>query len=298
MKMLIRTALCAVAGICMSINARACDICGCAIGNNNPYLFPNASRRFVGVAYYHRFYRLQPPHAAHASMRSENLLLNAQVSLGGRFRLQAVLPYIVNRYTSDSRAETKSGLGDLSLLIGYNLLNKKTGATGHLATITAGLKLNTASSTPGLVSSTDALELQTGSGSTDYLVAGTYRLTQANWILLLQGNYRYNTQDKKSGLRFGDAASASVALYRKIPFSLFTLIPYATGSTERRMDDARNHVLTTGSGGHISLAGAGLDLNTRRLAFGISCQVPVSQSLAGGIIREAARFNAHAFFTL
>jgi hypothetical protein len=91
-------------------------------------------------------------------------------------------------------------------------------------------------------------------------MAASYRVTHANWIGLLQAGYRYNTQDEKSGLRFGDVTTASLNIYHKLPFSAFTVTPYVTGNIESRMDDARSHALVKGSGGSVSLLGAGVDI--------------------------------------
>lgn len=298
MKTLIRTALVAVMGICLLNNARACDICGCSIGNNNPFLFPNTSGHFIGLSFYHRAYQIHGDDGTISQLHSSNILLNAQYAIGNRFRLQAILPYIMNRYSTGAGKETRNGPGDLSLLGNYNLYSSVAGATKHLVTLTAGIKLSTASATPSVSPALAVADLQTGSGSTDFLLAAGYRLTHVNWIALLQAGYRYNTQDLKSGLRFGDVTTASLNLYHKIPFAAFTLTPYLTGSVESRMDDARAHVLVKGSGGSVSLLGAGVDMNTRKLAIGISCQSPVTQSLANGSVHEMLRLNTHVFFTL
>lgn len=294
MKTLFRTALVAVLYISMLSNAIACDICGCSISNNNPFLFPNASRHFIGMSTHHRNYQIHSDDGTISLLYATNLLLSAQYAIGNRFRLQAVLPYIINQYGEDA----KKGLGDISLSGNYTIWNKTTGITKHMITLTAGIKLNTASSTPSANPSLAIADLQTGSGSMDYLFAAGYRVTHVNWIALLQAGYRYNNQDKKSGLRFGDITTASFNLYHKIPFSSYTLTPYLSANIETRMDDARAHVLVHGSGGRTSLLGAGVDINTRKIAIGLSFLSPLTQSLANGSVKESVRMNTHLFFTL
>src|SRR5690242_14456097 len=35
---------------------KACDICGCGVGNFNPYMFPHLVQRFVSIGYNYRTY--------------------------------------------------------------------------------------------------------------------------------------------------------------------------------------------------------------------------------------------------
>jgi hypothetical protein len=298
MKTLIRAALAAMLWICMLLPANACDICGCSIGNNNPFLFPNTSRHFIGLSWYHRSYELHAEDGSISNLRSSNLLLNAQYAVSNRFRFQAMVPYIMNRYSAGTGDEIKNGIGDISILGNYTILSGATGSTNHLVTITGGVKLATASATPSANPVLAAADLQTGSGSTDFITAINYLVSRANWRALAQVGYRYNTQDGSSGLRFGDVTTASLNIYHKIPVSAWTVTPYISGSVESRMDDARSHALLNGSGGTVSLVGAGLDVNTRKIAIGISCLAPVTQSLANGAIYESPRLNTHVFFTL
>jgi uncharacterized membrane protein len=292
MNKMIRAVLATAIWIAMSVAALACDICGCSISSNNPFLFPSASRHFVGLSYQYRSYRIQPSDEPHGRMNASIVVLNGQYALGNKFRLQASLPYISNHYTSGGSTNIRSGFGDLNLMLGYNLLR----TSKHLLTFSAGVKLNTASSTPEVGGGT--FDLQTGTGSTDYLLNGAYRYTQGKWIGLLQAAYRYNNQDKKSGLRFGDFSAVSMNIYRKVAFSKLTLTPYISGSIEHRMDDARSQVLVKHSGGNISLVGMGMDINTRKIALGFNCQTPVFQNLSGGVIHESVRINTHIFLTL
>jgi hypothetical protein len=298
MKTLSRIALAAMLYISMLTDANACDICGCSIGNNNPFLFPSTSRHFIGLSWYYRAYDLHSEDGTASHLRSSSLLLSAQYAIGSRFRLQAVVPYISNEYSTNTGTQTQNGIGDVSILGNYNLFNGTIGTTKHLVTVTAGIKLATATATPGTNTVPAVADLQTGSGSTDFLIAASYRVTHANWIGLLQAGYRYNTQDPNSGLRFGDVTTVTLNIYYKLPLSAFTITPYATGSIESRMDDARSHALVKASGGSISLLGAGVDFNTRKIAIGISCLSPVSQSLFNGIIHENLRVNTHLFLTL
>jgi hypothetical protein len=81
MKTLIRMALAAVLWVSMLTYANACDICGCSIGNNNPFLFPSTSRHFIGLSWYHRAFDLHSEDGTTSHLHSSNILLSAQYAL-------------------------------------------------------------------------------------------------------------------------------------------------------------------------------------------------------------------------
>ncbi len=67
---------------------------------------------------------------------------------------------------------------------------------------------------------------------------------------------------------------------------------------ERQMQDASHNVLQAQSGGHVLYTGSGVDLNTRKLAFGVNYQWAADQNIAAGAIVVKPRVTAHVLFML
>src|SRR5690242_11336392 len=80
--------------------ANACDICGCGVGNFNPFMFPHLSRNFFSLNYQHRYYRTHFIENGEEMNNREyynTFSFAAQYSPYKNLQLIAVLPFQVNR---------------------------------------------------------------------------------------------------------------------------------------------------------------------------------------------------------
>jgi hypothetical protein len=277
------------------ITASACDICGAGAGSYNPFLNPHLSRHYTSATYVHRHYQSISDEGIVSSEYYNSLLLGGQFTVGKRTQLIAAIPYQFNTLLNQYGKKKISGLGDINLLVNYKLLDKEQGKNRHTILLGAGIKLATAQYDQPLKNTGENFQL--GTGSTDYLVNGTYRYGSGNWIFNVVGTYKYNTPNK-NGYRFGDILTTALTVARRIAVKENSIAPYLQFSMESHMKDADSHVLQQHSGGHVCYSGGGIDLSTNRFTVGASGQFAPIQHLAGGMITVKPSFSTHISFTL
>ncbi|RYY95275.1 MAG: hypothetical protein EOO11_16175 [Chitinophagaceae bacterium] len=269
--------------------AKACDVCGCGVSYYNPYLFPHLSKNYTSLSYFHRVYRTQNGEGGRSREDYNSLLLTLQYSVRKRFQVLALVPWQFNTLRNDAGSRSLSGLGDLSLLGQYRVWERVSDkGVRQVVLAGAGVKLATGRYVPAATSKTEDQNFQLGTGSTDLLFNGSYRISLRNWTFSAAGSYKYNTENE-DGYRYGDVVNTSVqATFRK-EYRKWSLSPYVQLSQEWQLQDADRHVLQAASGGPVSYVAGGVEVNTRRFAFGANYQAAAAQNLAGGLIRVEPR---------
>jgi hypothetical protein len=131
----------------------------------------------------------------------------------------------------------------------------------------------------------------------DYILNTVYRYSVKKWVFACASSYKYNTQNSDD-FRYGDTwTNAVTAIYRN-DHKNFSLLPSISLTQEHFMRDADKHKLQDHSGGNAILAGAGVDMNTRKVALGLNYQLPLTQELSNGEIDVKQRLSAHLSFVL
>lgn len=280
----------------ISITTLACDICGFGVANYNPFLFPHMSRSYVGLNYQHRLYQTFDD----GSMTKEQyntLLVTGQYGVSKNLQLVALVPFQLNKLNNGKETRNVSGLGDVSLLANYRVWNKSMGVFKYTIMAGVGVKLPAGQYKPAAADALDDQNFQRGTGSVDYLMNATYRIGYRKWILNTLASYKYNNTNKDH-YRYGDMLSTGATLIYRKDWDGFSIAPYVQVMHEHQLHDADHHVLQEHSGGHVLYTGGGVDMNTRKLAFGVNYQWSPEQNLASGDIVVKPRFSAHISFVL
>lgn len=124
------------------LNAAACDICGGGLNNLNPYLFPHLSKSYLGLSYFHNHYRINEDGQI-TNQYNNAFVFSGQYTFRNKVQVMAVVPFQFNTITSGTAAAKTQGVGDITVLANYVVLNKMLCKTTHAFTIGAGLKLPT-----------------------------------------------------------------------------------------------------------------------------------------------------------
>ena len=283
-----------VAGI---FQANACDICGCGVSNYNPFLFPHLSKTYLSLSYLHRTYHTHQGTEYAGTEYYNSILAAGQYSFGKKLQVVAMLPYQINRLDNAEGVKNISGVGDASILVNYKLWDKMTKQNRHTILIGGGFKLPTGKYSPAKNETINDQNFQLGTGSFDYLLNASYRLSYRKWMFGAASSYKYNTSNHDD-YRFGDVLTNGATIVYRQEMDNFSLAPYVQLVHEKQMKDASNHVIHEHSGRHVLYTGAGLDINTRKIAVGFNYQFAPEQDLAHGDINVKPRFTTHISFIL
>lgn len=308
----------AVVLLILTANSYACSICGCGGGNLYMGLFPNFKSRFIGLRWnyseYHTHLLNDPTQFSH------NYYNNAEIwggfNIGNRWQVLAFLPYHYNIQQDDDKGRTtKSGLGDVTMLANYKLLDtrflkNKTGKPEQEVWIGGGIKLPTGSFNVDVQDNTITLadiNAQIGTGSVDLFLNTRHTIEFNNFGLNSSLSYKIglpNSQHYKYGNKFD---LSSIAFYRLHSKGL-TLVPNAGLAYENiesnRLNGNKIYLsdgLNSGSystGGHSLNFLAGAEITIKQITIGANIQAPLVQNFAAGQTKLNLKGMLHITFAL
>ena len=297
-----RTLFIAVALLALQPAASACDVCGCSIGGNYFGILPQFHRHFVGLRWSEQSFR-----SAHSLVSANAGLFDSEesfrsVDVMGRFYLlQRLQVLVLAPYHEFSRledgVETRSkGLGDMSVMASYVLFD--TGDSLHrkwrqTLTIGGGVKLPTGRH--NLTNAEGELlhpNLQTGSGTTDFMLSAAYTLRRGAWGLSADVLGRLNTANHQQDYQFGNRVSGSAKVFYWKNVRKIVLLPNAGVFADGAQANRGDVDLTEGTGGFIALATLGMDVYMGHFSAGFTFQQPVYQDLGSGKVQSRARWMA------
>lgn len=282
-------------------SAMACDVCGCSIGGNYFGILPQFHKHFVGMRWSAQSYRAAHSLSAARAGAFDSDEYFQTYDLIGRFypwrRLQmlALLPYHNFERVDNGALTHNQGLGDLSLMGNYILLDSGDSLRHkwrHTLTIGGGVKLPT-----GKYGTTDSEgeplheNLQPGSGTVDFMVSATYTLRKGLWGLSTDVLGRLNTANRND-YTFGNRVSGSAKVFYVKNFSKMTLLPNVGLFADVAEASIDNGYQAEGTGGFIALSTFGLDIYFGKISLGYTFQLPVVQDLGGGKIQNQNRWMA------
>lgn len=186
--------------VCLLLNSpvlHACDLCGTFIGilpydNQNSISLLHRYRVFSGYAdapgqtFPPGAYRFSPAysslHGNHGQVHSaldfesyKTIELRGKWFVHPRCELSFAFPYIVNKYRSDDRIYTVSGMGDMSLLAGWHLISRMPDqGFRHRLVAGAGIKFPSGNCNFTQEGERVPLLMQCGTGSTDAIAYLAY----------------------------------------------------------------------------------------------------------------------------
>jgi hypothetical protein len=284
--------------------AKACEICGCGIGNSYIGILPEFNKNIFGFRY--RYNSM----LTHIGVGGATTYLTTAESyrtleaFGGvnitrDFRLMASVPYSFDERTNQGVTQTKNGIGDISISAFYQLVNSRKSISGKMLVQSlwagGGIKLPTGDYNPlSKVTSVESANLfQLGTGSTDFFLTGMYDIRLQDLGFNLTSSYRINTVNAYQ-YEYGNKFSLSAQLYYKFKIThQFSISPNAGVLFEAGQKDTDHEITVDISGGNLLMGSVGAELVFRKFAVGGNWQAPLSQNLANGIIRANDRYMIH-----
>ncbi len=289
----------------VSVSVMACDICGSGVGGSYIGILPEFKKRFIGLRYQ------QNGLISHLGPGGSNSYLTATetfqvmefwgaVNISKRFRIAGFVPVNFIRRSSQQAVEKEQGLGDITAIGYYQLLNKQQTLRNKLLVqslwIGTGIKLPVGRFNPEdknmLQSSQNTFQL--GTGSLDFSIHTMYDIRFQNIGINTNLSYKANTRNKYA-YRYGNKFTGNVLAYYKISTGKKSgIAPNAGLLFETSAKDWKTrdiHVWETG--GRSLMRTVGMELNWEKISIGLNWQAPVYQELGEGKLKAKNRAMIH-----
>lgn len=263
----------------------ACDVCGCSLGGSYFGILPQFNKNFVGLrwsqARFHAYMNHQSDYLKPETSNDtyQKLELWGRYYVNKRIQLFAFIPYSFNSMKGTEQVVSSHGLGDITLIGNYLLLNTgedKTKKFKHTWMAGAGVKLPTGDSNledKGVLVNPN---FQLGTGSLDFLLSTVYTLRYQKAGLSVESGYKINTRNRNDYV-FGNQFHASSQIFYWQNAGLFAFLPNAGVYFEQAAKHRDGTILQANTGGSSVQLMAGLETYVEGFTVGFTYKHPVNQ---------------------
>ena len=285
--------------------SKACEICGCGVGNYYMGLSPQFSRSFMGVRYqfssFHTSIKNDP--SQHSNELFQSLEVWGGINIGKKWQLIAIVPFSKIRQVSDDGTFKSNGIGDVAVMGNYTLFTHSN-ATAHKQLITqqlavgAGIKLATGKFNVNLndPALTALANTQSGSGSTDFMLNAIYNISVNRFGVSTSARYKINTTNYNQYF-FGNQFSANSFTYYSFTKGKTNITPNVglLYQHSERNYAAQQKIAETG--GYLLSTAAGVEVSINKITIGANAQLPLSQNFASAQTRNTIKGMMHLSFS-
>lgn len=293
----ILTAFCIIFLFIASTNA--CEICGCGIGNHYIGLLPQFRHHFFGVRYQFSSFntRLSDDLSQFSKDFYQTVELWGGLNIGKHWQILGFVPYNIVYQHSDEGITHRNGLGDITLMANYKLLDKVSGVGNRISQqlwVGVGLKLPSGNFTidPSEPDLAAIANTQVGSGSTDFLLNTHYNIRINKLGISSNLSYKINTANK-DGYKFGNRFSANSFVFYPLPAGTTVLMPNIGVLYEHAASNDLQNSKVNLTGGNLLMASAGTEITFNKVSLGFNIQLPVAQNFAKGQTKTNLKGMVH-----
>jgi hypothetical protein len=283
-----------------SLNTSACDVCGCGNGSSFFGILPQSHFKFGGLRYQTKTFE---SHFNSNLLRTEENFQSIEpwLRLYPIKKTQLILMGSVHSNTQTIMAsgerKTLSGIGDLSALAHYNVVNTFFDSTAHtldhIWLLGGGIKLPTGKF--DYTMSQDEVanpNFQLGTGSVDYIINSIYTVRKNNIGLNLDLSYKINGTNRNH-YKFANKSRVIVNGFMQLTAGDFTFLPNLGVLGEYNGHDKQNGIDNQFSGGYLTTAMLGSEVYYKKITAGFSLQKPLAQDLSGSQLKLRNSFMCH-----
>ncbi len=263
------------------IDIKACDICGCSVGSLYLGIMPKFRTHYIGLHYQHQVFKTLHHESLGTEKTSTELLqsfeLRGRYNINNRIQILGFVPVHYNQQIEETNRTSFKGLGDLSALINYHLINSENKTCTEWKQnlqIGAGLKLPTGKSKQLDVNNIWNPYLQAGTGSWDVLMDVIYTLRYKKYGLNNTILYTLNSVNQNQ-YQFGNRMSVNSSFFMIEEYKYIIWAPNFGLQTSLTGSDVHDGYRVVNSGGdNLSLA-VGSDFYYKNIYLGMNVALPL-----------------------
>jgi hypothetical protein len=272
-----------VAIFAMAFDSNACDVCGCSFGGNYYGVLPQFSKHFAGIRYQHRSFVSKGLSDKGDEVETQDVF--NKLELWGRFyphkRIQifGFVPYVFNSQKVIGDNQSVQGLGDVLLNLNYTILNTGDSVDykfRQLFLVGFGTKAPTGNYNTKINGEQLHANMQTGTGSWDYLANVIYTIRYKSVGLSTDLTYKYNGVNNDK-YRFGDKVNSAMNIFFWDKYWGVTIMPLGGIYYEFAYVDVLNQYKQKATGGSAVFGNIGLDIYWKKISLSMLTQLPITQ---------------------
>lgn len=278
---------------------KACNVCSCTSMGNSIGILPQFKSHFIGIREtYRQFESVHPvsilsPIATKSQERYYNSELWGRWYPHPKIQVFGFIPF--NRFskTENQVSTTIQGLGDISVLANYILLNTGDSSSNKFKqalSIGSGFKFAS-----GRYNSSEFANFQLGTGSKDILFNASYTIRYQKLGVMSEFNYRLNGNNS-STYQFGNKLSINERFFYFLNLKKLALMAYSGYTFEKSNPDNLNKIKQSYTGGTARYFQVGMDAYKGKFQLGVSSIIPIQQNLGEGQIKEFPRIQINTIF--
>ena len=261
-----------------------CDVCGCSLGGNYFGILPQFNKNFVGLRWSQAKFHSYIYGGAVLPAQYSNDTYN-KVELWGRYyvneKLQVFgfIPYIHNDMNGSDQVVSAHGLGDVTLMANYLIINTggdRTRLFKHSLMAGGGIKLPTGDFNLEDKGKIINRNFQMGTGSVDFLISAVYTVRYGKLGMNVESGYKLNTRNSHDYL-FGNQFHLSSQLFYWEKIKSFSLLPNAGVYYETADHHRDGEIIQANTGGSSFLLTAGLETYYKVITVGLNYKHPLMQ---------------------
>ncbi len=284
-----------LSAVALSTLVSACDLCGCFMG-----VSPGDRRGYAGLFYRYRAFSgsnisgsdffpdgsMKILHGTHTPAAPTGnqyevyraIEFRAKYFLHKRWEVSMVAPWLMNTDYSDGITEKINGLGDMTFLTGYQLLDEfNTGQWLHRLLAGGGVKIASGDYNVKDNGVRYPFMFQTGTGSIDYLVYLNYQLGYKQWGLSLNPVMKFNGTNVNDE-KVSDSRSLYASLFYKWQVNDdLKLVPTLNLFDEYTKGVYDNDIMINGTKMNTTMAGVGLDTYWKNMGLSLMMQTTINE---------------------
>ena len=276
----------------------ACDLCGCNSGSYFIGPFPQYNSNFISTQY--SFQNSNSVMRSDNSQFSNEFFQNAELLMGTKIKnniqLLLFVPYNINYSSSDDGIKKNIGLGDISFIANYNLLdqktlNKDTETVFQQFWIGGGVKIPTGKFSVDTAEVVSSAGMQAGTGSVDFLINTIYSYQIRSWGFNFNANYKIN--QSAESFKYGNRLALSTFVFHTYHLDRLKISPNIGLLYENLGSNTFASSEINDTGGNVLLTAIGAECKFSDFSLGANIQVPLTSNLSDGQTTPGIRGMCH-----